>query len=86
MLSLADVLVKTGAPEGMHHARAWAQKSLDVAAKARGAGADQPPRDTPALDADGAPHLCETTLVAALFSLGSLAEVRARTCAAGRAC
>jgi hypothetical protein len=78
MLSLADVLVKTGAPEGMHHARAWAQKSLDVTTKARGAGADEPPRATPALGADGAPHLCEAALVAALFSLGSLAEVRVR--------
>jgi hypothetical protein len=81
MLSLADVIIKASAQSEqatVHQAHVWAQKSLDVVTKARGAGPDAPPSATPVQDADGAPHVCEAALVAALFNLGAIAEVRAR--------
>jgi hypothetical protein len=84
MLSLADVIIKASAKNEqatVHQAHMWAQKSLVVVTQARGAGSDVPPLATPAQDADGAPHVCEVALVAALFNLGVIAEVRACTTA-----
>jgi hypothetical protein len=79
MLSLADVIIKALEEKHehatVHQAQAWATKALDVVVSTRGAALAEAPRKTSSQDADGAPHICEETLIAALYSLGTIAEV-----------